>query len=471
MKILIKGGRVVDPKNDFDKVADVLVDNGVISEIGENINADGDVTVIDAEGKIVSPGLVDMHSHLRDPGQEYKEDIESGTRSAAMGGITSIACMPNTKPVTDSEPIVTYIKTKAKEVGHVNVYPIGSISKGLEGKELAEIGELKNAGAVAISDDGRPVVESGLMRRALEYAKMFDIAVISHCEDLGLADGGQMNEGFMATYLGLKGITRAAEEVMVSRDILIAEATHTAIHIAHVSTRGSVELVRQAKKRGVNVTCETCPHYFTLTENAVDGFNTNAKMNPPLRTSDDVEAIKEALPYIQGRKVFINSISTDKAYEALLPMIKETGASVVCLPIAGREIPAQPEGRLKNADLLIEKLTAAGIATDNIYVDVLVEALATEEKAAATTLKTIRLMKEKYPEIQTICGLSNISFGLPNRANLNAAFLAMALVSGLDAAILDCSSPRIQDMLYMAEALLGRDEYCMEYIGYCRENM
>ena len=205
MKILIKGGRVVDPKNDFDKVADVLVDNGVISEIGENINADGDVTVIDAEGKIVSPGLVDMHSHLRDPGQEYKEDIESGTRSAAMGGITSIACMPNTKPVTDSEPIVTYIKTKAKEVGHVNVYPIGSISKGLEGKELAEIGELKNAGAVAISDDGRPVVESGLMRRALEYAKMFDIAVISHCEDLGLADGGQMNEGFMATYLGLKG--------------------------------------------------------------------------------------------------------------------------------------------------------------------------------------------------------------------------------------------------------------------------
>ena len=200
-----------------------------------------------------------------------------------------------TKPVTDSEPIVTYIKTKAKEVGHVNVYPIGSISKGLEGKELAEIGELKNAGAVAISDDGRPVVESGLMRRALEYAKMFDIAVISHCEDLGLADGGQMNEGFMATYLGLKGITRAAEEVMVSRDILIAEATHTAIHIAHVSTRGSVELVRQAKKRGVNVTCETCPHYFTLTENAVDGFNTNAKMNPPLRTSDDVEAIKEGL--------------------------------------------------------------------------------------------------------------------------------------------------------------------------------
>ena len=187
--------------------------------------------------------------------------------------------------------------------------------------------------------------------------------------------------------------------------------------------------------------------------------------------SPNIEAIKEVLPYIQGRKLFINSISTDKAYEELLPMIKETGASVVCLPIVGREIPAQPEGRLKNADLLIEKLTAAGIAADNIYVDVLAEALATEEKAAATTLKTIRLIKEKYPEIQTICGLSNISFGLPKRANLNAVFLAMALVSGLDAAILDCSSPRIQDMLYTAEALLGRDEYCMEYIGYCRENM
>ena len=203
-----------------------------------------------------------MHCHLRDPGQEYKEDIETGTRSAAMGGITSVACMPNTKPVIDNEAVVTYIKTKAKEVGYVNVYPIGAISKGLKGEELAEIGELKFAGAVAISDDGRPVVGSGLMRRAMEYADMFDMTVISHCEDIGLADGGHMNEGYMSTYLGLRGITRAAEEVMVSRDIIIAEATGTAIHIAHVSTRGSVELVRQAKKRGVRVTCETCPHYY-----------------------------------------------------------------------------------------------------------------------------------------------------------------------------------------------------------------
>ncbi|MBQ8301066.1 MAG: dihydroorotase [Clostridia bacterium] len=296
MKLLIKGGRVVDPANNIDKVADIYIDKGVVAEIGENIDLDGvDMEVIDATGKIVTPGLVDMHVHLRDPGQEYKEDIETGTRAAAMGGVTSVACMPNTKPVIDNEAIVTYIKSKAKEVGYVNVYPIGSITKGLKGEELSEIGELKFAGAVAISDDGRPVVESGLMRRAMQYADMFDMTVISHCEDLGLAAGGHMNEGYMSTYLGLKGITRASEEVMVSREILIAEATDAAVHIAHVSTRGSVELVRQAKKCGVRVTCETCPHYFTLTEDAVDGFNTNAKMNPPLRTADDVEAIKEGL--------------------------------------------------------------------------------------------------------------------------------------------------------------------------------
>ncbi|NDO19266.1 dihydroorotase [Lachnospiraceae bacterium MD329] len=296
MKILIKGGRVIDPGNNIDKVTDIFINKGVIEDIDENIDLNGiEMEVIDAAGKIVSPGLVDMHCHLRDPGQEYKEDIESGTKSAVMGGITSVACMPNTKPVADNESVITYIQSKAKEVGYVNVYPIGAISKGLKGKELAEIGEMKFAGAVAISDDGRPVVESGLMRRAMQYADMFDITVISHCEDIGLADGGHINEGFMSTYLGLRGITRAAEEVMVSRDILIAEATNTAIHIAHVSTRGSVELVRQAKKRGVRVTCETCPHYFTLTDKAVDGFNTNAKMNPPLRTDDDVEAIKEGL--------------------------------------------------------------------------------------------------------------------------------------------------------------------------------
>ncbi len=296
MKILIKNGRVIDPANNIDEVTDIFIDKGVISEVGKDEELAGvEMEVIDASGKIVAPGLVDMHCHLRDPGQEYKEDIETGTRSAAYGGITSVACMPNTDPVVDNEAVVTYIKTKAKDTGYVNVYPIGAVSKGLKGKELAEIGAMKFAGAVAISDDGRPVEDAGLMRRAMEYADMFDMKVISHCEDIPLANDGYMNEGAAATEMGLRGITRAAEEVMVSRDILIAEAIGTPIHIAHVSTRGSVELVRQAKKRGVRVTCETCPHYFTLTEDAVRGFNTNAKMNPPLRTDDDVQAIKDGL--------------------------------------------------------------------------------------------------------------------------------------------------------------------------------
>lgn len=309
MRILIKGGRVIDPENGIDKVTDVFIDKGVISEIGINPEIEGiEMEVIDAAGKIVSPGLVDMHCHLRDPGQEYKEDIETGTRSAVMGGITSIACMPNTKPAADNEAVISYIINKAKEVGYVNVYPIGAVSKGLKGEELAEIGEMKFAGAVAISDDGRPVTESGLMRRAMEYADMFDMKVISHCEDLGLADGGYMNEGAVATAMGLRGISRAAEEAMVSRDIIIAEAIGTPIHIAHVSTRLSVELVRQAKMRGVRVTCETCPHYFSLTEKAVEGYNTFAKMNPPLRTEDDVEAIKEGL-----RDGTIDCIVTDHA--------------------------------------------------------------------------------------------------------------------------------------------------------------
>ena len=296
MRILIKNGRVIDPENGIDKVTDIFIDKGVIAEIGDGQELAGiEMEVIDATGKIVTPGLVDMHCHLRDPGQEYKEDIETGTRAAVMGGITSVACMPNTKPVVDNEAVVSYIINKAKEVGYCNVYPIGAVSKGLKGEELAEIGEMKFAGAVAISDDGRPVVESGLMRRAMEYADMFDMKVISHCEDLGLADGGYMNEGEVATAMGLRGISRAAEEVMVSRDIIIAEAIGTPVHIAHVSTRLSVDLVRQAKKRGVRVTCETCPHYFTLTEKAVEGFNTFAKMNPPLRTDDDVQAIKDGL--------------------------------------------------------------------------------------------------------------------------------------------------------------------------------
>lgn len=309
MKIFIKGGHVLDPVNNIDEVTNILVEDGVISEVGNDPDLEGvAMEVIDAEGMYVVPGLVDMHCHLRDPGQEYKEDIETGTKAALAGGITSVACMPNTEPVIDNEAVISYVINKAKESGYVNVFPIGAVSKGLNGTELAEIGAMKFAGAVAVSDDGRPVSDSGLMRRALIYADMFDMPVISHCEDTSLSGDGCMNEGAVAGIMGLKGITRAAEEVMAARDIIIAEAENKRVHIAHVSTKGSVQLVREAKKRGVKVTCETCPHYFTLTEDACEGYNTNAKMNPPLRTAEDVEAIKEGL-----RDGTIDCIVTDHA--------------------------------------------------------------------------------------------------------------------------------------------------------------
>ena len=294
MKLLIKSGRLIDPKAGIDGVYDLLIDEVRIVEIEGDISDDG-CEVIDAAGKYVLPGLVDAHCHLRDPGFEYKEDIESGTKSAAMGGFTSIACMPNTNPVADNEAVIKYIIQKAEQEGYVNVYPIGAISKGQRGEELAEIGELKFAGAVAISDDGNPVVSSSLMKKALQYASMFDIAVISHCEDLDLAENGVMNEGYMSTIMGLKGIPAAAEEAMVARELILSEYTGVPIHIAHVSTALSVEMIRDAKKRGVKVTCETCPHYFSLTEDACEGYNTNAKINPPLRTQEDVKAIIEGI--------------------------------------------------------------------------------------------------------------------------------------------------------------------------------
>lgn len=307
MRTLIKGGHVIDVKSNINECLDILIEDGKIVEIGKDVEfVNGDI--IYAEGKYVLPGLVDAHCHLRDPGQEYKEDIETGTRSAAKGGFTSIACMPNTEPVIDNQAIVKYITSKAKQEGIVNVYPIGAISKGQKGEELSEIGELKFAGAVAISDDGKPLRNSALMKKALLYSSMFDITVISHCEDLELVDEGTMNEGYTSTVLGLKGIPAAAEEIMVSRELILAEYTKIPVHIAHVSTELSVDLIRHAKSRGVNVTCETCPHYFTLTEEACEGFNTLAKVNPPLRTQKDVEAIIEGL-----KDGTIDIIATDHA--------------------------------------------------------------------------------------------------------------------------------------------------------------
>ncbi|OGV99228.1 MAG: dihydroorotase [Nitrospinae bacterium RIFCSPHIGHO2_12_FULL_39_42] len=307
--ILIKNGRVIDPANKIDAILDILIENGRITEIGKAISHQPSaISLIDASGKIVVPGLIDMHVHLREPGYEYKETVKTGAESALAGGFTSIACMPNTKPVNDNQSVTDFILDKARKEGVVNVYPIGAITKGLKGEELAEIGELKSSGVVAITDDGKPVMNSELMRRGMEYASMFDLPVISHCEDLKLSEGGVMNEGFVSTELGLKGIPDTAEVVMVARDIALAELTGAKLHIAHVSTRGAVSLIKGAKLRGVNITCETAPHYFTITEKEVIGYDTNAKMNPPLRTEDDLKAIKEGL-----RDGTIDVIATDHA--------------------------------------------------------------------------------------------------------------------------------------------------------------
>ncbi|KAA0895211.1 dihydroorotase [Oryzomonas rubra] len=308
MNLLIKNGRVIDPSQGLDEMADVLVEAGLVKEIGKNLKAPAGVETVDAAGKYVVPGLVDMHVHLRDPGLEYKEDIVSGTKAAAAGGFTSLACMPNTKPAIDNKAVASYIINKANTDGFCNVFPVGCITYGMGGERMAEMGELKEAGCVAVSDDGRPVANAELMRRALEYARGIGILVISHAEDLALVGEGVMNEGFTSTELGLKGIPRVAEDIATARDVLLAEYTNSPLHIAHVSTKGSVRIIREAKARGVKVTCETAPHYFTLTDDAVRGYDTNAKMNPPLREADDVAAVKEGL-----RDGTIDCIATDHA--------------------------------------------------------------------------------------------------------------------------------------------------------------
>jgi dihydroorotase len=307
MNLLIKNGRLVDPAARQDGVLDILVENGKVRQVKRGIDAAG-AEVIDAKGKIVVPGLIDVHTHLREPGHEEEETIATGTRAAAHGGVTTILCMPNTHPPVDNAPTVEFILLKAQKEGLVNVFPIGCITKGSLGEELAEIGVLKKTGVVAVSDDGNPVMNSQVMRRALQYTKMFNLPVISHCEDKNLSKGGVMNNGHNSTVLGLRGIPSQAEEIMVSRDIMLAELTGGYLHIAHVSTAGSVELVRQAKKRNVKVTCETCPHYFSLTDDAVKDYATNTKMNPPLRGSADVAAIKKGLA--DGT---IDCIATDHA--------------------------------------------------------------------------------------------------------------------------------------------------------------
>ena len=297
MLMRIKGGRIIDPGN-LDGIMDILIADGKIVEIKKEGFADDEypeARIIDASDKIITPGLIDMHVHLREPGHEYKETIETGCMAAAFGGFTAICCMPNTNPVNDCRQVTEYILQKAQAADSARVYPVAAISKGLKGDGLCEYAELKEAGAIAVSDDGNPVKNSQLMRRALEYSKGFDLPVISHCEDLDLAAGGAMNEGGVATQLGLGGIPNASESIMVMRDIALCELTGVPVHIAHVSTRESVRAIKDAKKRGIPVTAETAPHYFSITDAAVKEYNTNAKMYPPLRSDQDREAVCQGI--------------------------------------------------------------------------------------------------------------------------------------------------------------------------------
>ncbi|HAP42122.1 MAG TPA: dihydroorotase [Nitrospira sp.] len=310
MTLLIQGGHVIDPGR-VNGVADVLINNGTIAAVGPNLAVPAGATVIPAAGRLVVPGFVDLHVHFREPGFEYKETIQSGTDAAVAGGFTSVCAMPNTNPVNDNQAVTELMLERAKAAGTARLYPIGAITKRSEGKELAEIGDLRRAGCVAISDDGKPVMNSLVMRRAMEYARAFDVPVVDHCEDLHLSEGGCMNEGVISTELGLPGIPSAAEDVMVARNVSLAELTGARLHLAHISTAGSVRMVREAKARGLKVTAEACPHHFTLTEEVTRGYNTHAKMNPPLRTSLDVQAIKEGL-----RDGTIDVIATDHAPHA-----------------------------------------------------------------------------------------------------------------------------------------------------------
>ena len=291
-KLLIKGGTAVLPEGE--KVCDILIDGDKIVRIAGNVE-DKAAKVIDAKGLHVFPGLIDMHVHLREPGFEYKEDIASGSAAAVRGGFTQVCCMPNTQPVCDNAAVVGYIIARAKEVGLCKVRPIGAITKGEQGETLAEIGKMKEAGAVALSDDGKPVPSARMMRLGMEYASDFGLICLSHCEDKSLADGGCVNEGYNSTLAGLKGIPRAAEEVMIAREIVLAETLGKRVHICHVSTKGGVRLLRDAKARGVAVTAETCPHYFALTDDIILSYDANTKVNPPVREAEDVEAIKEGL--------------------------------------------------------------------------------------------------------------------------------------------------------------------------------
>jgi dihydroorotase len=308
--LLLQSGRLIDPVSGRDEVLDIYLVNGRIEKLGPHISVPATAQIVDLRGKIVAPGFFDMHVHLREPGYEYKETILSGCTAAAQGGFTGVACMPNTNPAIDDESVIKFIQQKAKVAlnGLVDVYAVGAVTVGRKGEHLAPLAELAAAGAVAFTDDGDPVHDAEIMRRALEYARMFNKPIIQHAQDLPLTKGGVMNEGFMSTTLGLPGMPAIAEDIVVARDIALVEYTGAQYHVAHMSTAGCVELVREAKRKRLNVTCEVTPHHFTLTDEAVRSYDTNTKMNPPLRTRDDVEALKEGL-----RDGTIDVIATDHA--------------------------------------------------------------------------------------------------------------------------------------------------------------
>ncbi|MCS7280995.1 MAG: dihydroorotase [Desulfobacterota bacterium] len=309
MRILIKGGRVIDPETDFDAERDVLIEEGKISKIGKKIDVkpEDKTVIVNAKGLVVCPGLIDIHCHLREPGYEYKETIKTGTLAAVKGGFTSLVSMANTDPVNDNKSVTEYIIRKAKEEGYARVFPCGAVTKGLKGEELSEIGEMVKAGIVAVSDDGYPIRNSAVLRRALEYIKIFSIPLLSHCEDPDLSTGC-VNEGYFSLLTGLEASPPIAEELMVIRDIKIAGYVNSRIHITHVSTEGSINVIREEKKKFDKLTCDTCPHYFTLTDESILTFDANYKVNPPLRSKKDVESIKEAL-----KEGVIDIISTDHA--------------------------------------------------------------------------------------------------------------------------------------------------------------
>lgn len=309
MKLLIKSGHLIDPTENQNSGKDILIEDGKIAawvNAGDSVPKDAEI--LDATGLIVAPGFIDMHVHLREPGQEHKETIATGAKCAAIGGFTSVCCMPNTKPVNDSAAITRFIIEQANRAGYANVFPIGAITKSSDGSELAEMGEMKTAGIVAVSDDGRPVPNAGMMRRAMEYARDFDLTVIDHCEDKSLSHGGVMHEGKMSLLLGLRGMPALAEDIDAVRDCLLAESTGAKLHVAHISTKGALRAVREAKARELNVTCEVAPHHFALTDKAVEGYDTSTKMSPPLRSEDHVEAILEGI-----KDGTIDAIATDHA--------------------------------------------------------------------------------------------------------------------------------------------------------------